>query len=276
MKTKTNLLLEKRWSNRLVALGKMHTRTRHAQREFRNDNRVSYLIANFDLDKFEPPTLSERGNHYYIIDGDHRVAAVSQWLGEGWETQQIECRVYVGLTEPQESEMFLSLNDKLTVSAMDKFRVSVNAGRPDEVQVQKIVEAQGLCISRDAIPGSIGSVTTLMRVFRRSDAPTLSKTLRIIRDAYGDPGFDQSVIDGLGHLCQRYNGAIEEKHAVELLSNARGGVNGLLGRAEVLRKQTGNSRSQCIAAAAVDIIKTGKGGRKIPSWWKSAETGEVS
>lgn len=271
MKTKTNLLLEKRWVNKLVALGKMHTRTRHAQREIRNENRVGHLVHHFDLDKFEPPTLSERKGTYYIIDGDHRVAAVSQWLGEGWESQQIECRVYSGLTEAEEAELFLSLNDKLTVSAMDKFRVSVNAGREDEMRVQALVEKQGLCISRERIPNSIGSVTTLMRVYRRSNGDILSKALRIIRDAYGDPGFEQTVIDGLAHVCQRYNGTIEEKQAIDTLASAKGGVNGLLGRAEVLRKQTGNSKSQCVAAAAVDIIKTAKGGRHIPSWWKSGD-----
>lgn len=271
MKIKTNLLMEKGWTNQLVPLGKMHSKTRHAQREHINENRVNHLLAIFDLDKFEPPTLSERSGNYYIVDGDHRVEAVKRWLGEGWEAQQIECRVYKNLSEPEEAELFLSLNDKLTVSSMDKFRVSVNAGRPDEVQVKCIVEAQGLCISRERSTNSIGSVTTLMRVYKRSDSATLCKTLRIIRDAYGGPGFETVVIDGIGHLCQRYNGAIEEKRAVELLADTKGGVNGLLGRAEVLRKQTGNSKAQCVAAAAVDIIRAGKGGGKIQSWWKSGE-----
>ena len=27
--------------------------------------------------------------------------------------------------------------------------------------------------------------------------------------------------------------------------------------------------NQCVAAAAVDVINRGKGGKKLPSWWKT-------
>jgi hypothetical protein len=49
-------------------------------------------------------------------------------------------------------------------------------------------------------------------------------------------------------------------------------VHGLLGKARVLHKQTGNSHAQCVAAAAVEIINTatrGTGARRLPSWWKA-------
>ena len=37
-----------------------------------------------------------------------------------------------------------------------------------------------------------------------------------------------------------------------------------------VRRQTGNQRGQCVAAAAVDIINAGRGGVKLPSWWSVA------
>jgi hypothetical protein len=48
-----------------------------------------------------------------------------------------------------------------------------------------------------------------------------------------------------------------------------GGVNGLLGRAEQIRRQTGNPKNHCVAAAAVEAINRGRGGKKLPSWWAS-------
>ena len=131
-----------------------------------------------------------------------------------------------------------------------------------------LVEQVGLVISRDKLPGAISAVGTLRRVYTRSDGKTLGRALRIIRDAYGDPGLEASVIDGIGLLCERYNGDLNDDEAIAKLQHANGGVNGLLGRAEKIRQQTGDYKSHAVAAAAVEIINSGKGGKKLPSWWK--------
>jgi len=251
-----------------VALGQMVTSNK-TQRELK-PARVNELLANFDLDVFGQPVLNWRSGKFFIIDGQHRVEALKLWLGAGWEIQKIESRVYQGLSEAEEAEMFDRLNNVLIVSSFDKFRIRVTAGREAESAIDKIVKSEKLLISRDKIPGAIGAVGTLVRVFTRADGDVLARTLRIIRDAYGDAGFEAKVIDGIGHLCQRYNGALEESVVIEKLGETRGGVKGLLGKAAVLHKQTGNAQGQCVAAAAVDIINANRGGKKLPSWWKTA------
>lgn len=239
-----------------------------AQRE-QNPSRIDWLLANFDLEQFGTPTVSERDGHFYIIDGQHRIAALILWLGDGWDEQKVQCWTYTGLTEAEEADKFDRLNDVLAVNAFSKFKVRVTAGRTIESDIQRIVQTQGLVISKAKTPGAIGAVGTLRKVYVRSDAETLGKSLRIIRDAFGDAGFEARVIDGIGHLCQRYNGVLDEASAIEHLSNIHGGVKGLLGKAEVLHKQTGNAKAHCVAAAAVDQINSGRGGKKLPSWWKS-------
>lgn len=239
-----------------------------AQREIK-PARVDKLTAEFDPEQFGAPTVNLRGEWYYIGDGQHRIEAYKRWLGDGaWEDQQIQCWTYEGLTEEEEADLFLKLNDTLAVAALAKFRVAVQAGRPDQSDVDRIVRAQGLKVSRENSDGAIGAVGTLMRLYHRAGGETLGRTLRIVRDAYGDPGLEAAVIDGIGMLCQRYNGDLEDARAVARLSSVTGGVHGLLNRAETLRKQTGNPRGHCIAAAAVDIINGARGGKKLPSWWK--------
>lgn len=237
-----------------------------AQRSI-NPARVEHLALNFDLEQLGTPTVNERDGGFYLIDGQHRVEALREI---GWGDQQIQCWTYVDLTDEQMADKFDRLNDVLTVHAFDKFRVRVTAGREDETEIDRIVRSQGLVVSRDKIPGAIGAVGTLRRVYNRADGPTLGRALRIIRDAYGDTGMEAPVIDGISHLCQRYNGDLNDDQAVLKLGNAHGGVNGLLNKAEVLRRQTGNFKAHCVAAAAVEIINTGKGGKKLPSWFKAA------
>lgn len=238
-----------------------------AQRQI-NQARVDHLAVEFDPEQIGTPTVNERDGHFYIIDGQHRIEAMKQM---GWGDQQVQCWCYTGLTEEDEAERFLKLNDTLAVLALPKFRAAVTAGRERECDIDRILRAQGLVISADKIPGAIGAVGTVTRLYDRAGGQVLARTGRIIRDAYGDPGLEAAVIDGIGYLCQRYNGDLDDATAVVKLSTANGGVNGLLNRAQELRLTTGNAKGQCVAAAAVEIINRGRGGGKLRSWWKDAE-----
>jgi hypothetical protein len=236
-----------------------------AQRDL-NHARVSALAAAFDLEQMGAPTVSHRGGWFYLIDGQHRIAALKQWLGD-WEGQQVQCWCYEGLSEAAEAEVFLTLNDTLPVRAFAKFKVSVQAGREAEADVDRIVRALGLRIARGT--GGISAVATLRRVYARGGPAVLSRALRIIRDAYGEAGLDGPVIDGIALLCQRYDGDLSEHRAIERLSSAHGGVSGLISRAGQLRQSTGSATPQCVAAAAIEVINRGAGGRKLPGWWRN-------
>ncbi len=238
-----------------------------AQRDL-NQARVDRLAADFDLEQIGTPTVNDRDGSFFILDGQHRIEALRQI---GYGDQQVQCWTYVDLDDQEMAEKFDRLNDVLAVHGFDRFRIRVNAGRPVETDIDRIVRANGLVVSRDSLAGAVSAVGTLGRVYSRGGAKVLGRSLRIVRDAFGDPGLEAPVIDGIGLLCQRYNGELDDAVAVEKLAKVNGGANGLLGKAEVLRRQTGNAKGHCVAAAAVDIINAGKGGKKLPSWWKEAK-----
>ena len=250
-----------------VRLGRMKVApVGHGQRE-QKARRVNHLLADFDLDQFGVPVLSERQGDFYIIDGQHRIAALKRYLGDGWEDQQIQCEVYTDLTEREESDKFLRRNDTLNVSSMDKFSNAVTANYPDEVDVNSLVLAEGLCVTHEKVEGGVGAVATLLRVYRRAGPDTLAQTLHIIHLAYGDPGLEGLVIDGIGRLVHRYNGALGIVDVIERLGRARGGVGALLTRCEKLHAQFGSTKAECVAAAAVEVINARRGSKKIPNWF---------
>jgi hypothetical protein len=237
-----------------------------AQREI-NQARVDHLAASFDLEQIGTPVVNWRDGSWWIIDGQHRIEALRAC---GFTDEKVQCWAYEGLTSEQEAEVFLKQNDTLTVNALARFRSGVHAGRVVESDIDRVVRSLGLVVSADKIPGAIGAVGTLTRVYTRSGPAVLARSLAIIRDAYGDPGLEAAVIDGIGHMCARYNGDLDIPVAVEKLSKAHGGVNGLLNKTEQLRRLTGNPKGHCVAAAAVEIVNAGRGGKKLPSWWKDA------
>jgi hypothetical protein len=172
-------------------------------------------------------------------------------------------------TSAHSLEKFLVLNNYLRINAFDLFTKAVAAGRPDETEVDRIVRDHGLTVTRARTPGSVGCVGTLMKVYRRAGSATLDRALTIADKSYGDAGLEAHVLDGLALLCQRYNGQLNESLLIERLGAARGGVDGLLGRARAAHKQHLGPMPHCVAAAAVEIINAGKGGKKLPVWWKS-------
>lgn len=236
-----------------------------AQREIK-PSRVDYLVAHFDHEQLGTPVVNERGGKFYVIDGQHRMAAAREVYGDD---HQVQCWTYAGLTEAEEAEKFLQINDVLTVSAMDKYQIGVEAGRDVESDIDRIVRACGMVVTKQQVEGGIGAVGTLRRVYTRGGASVLARTLRLIDSAYGTAGLDAAVIDGIGLLCGRYNGELADELAVVKLRNMRGGVAGLLGKAAVIKDRTRQPFNQCVAAAAVEVINAGKGGKKLPGWWRS-------
>ena len=227
--------------------------------------------AGFDLELMGYPVVSERDGHFWILDGQARIAALKEWLGE-WKGQTVQCRVFIGLTVEQEAEIFLELNDFTQVAAFAKFKNAVTAGRPVETDINRIVLANHLKVSREKTrDDGVGCVSTLVKVYKRSGPEIFARSLRVVRDSYGRPGMESPVIDGLGLLCQRYNGQLEETDAVEKLASVRGGVNGLIGRAQTIRKATAAPLNESIAAAAVDVINAGKNGKKLKPWFKETK-----
>jgi hypothetical protein len=238
-----------------------------AQREL-NNARVNKIVADFDPEQIGNPTVNLREGWYYIVDGQHRIEACRRI---GWEDQSVQCQQYEGLTEREEAEMFLKLGDVLNVDSFSKFRIGVQAGREAVCDIDRIVRANGLCVSRSDLPGAIRCVGTLQRLYSRAGGVILGRTLRIIRDAFGDAGLESVVIDGVGLVCQRYGTTLVEADVIGKLTVVNGGVNGVLGRANILRLQTGCAMGHAVAASVVEFVNRGGRGHKnkLEPWFEA-------
>lgn len=247
------------------------------QREF-VPSKADRIAVDFDPEHFGTPVVNMREGSAWMIDGQHRAAALKTWLGEGWQDQFFEAEIYDNLTEAEEAETFLRRNDSMSVNAYNKFRIGVVAGREDEMTVAGIVLRENLTISRDRnADGRVMAVGTLLRVYRRAGGPVLQRTLGIIRDAYGTPGLEAAVISGMALVVHRYE-KLNDAELTHRLEGATGGVNAVLAKAERARKETGNPKHSCVAAAIVDTYNSmsseakGGDGSRLLSWWKALAT----
>lgn len=245
-----------------VPLNQIHVNAA-AQREFSEPWAV-HILKSFDIDKFQYPTVNLRDGAYYVVDGQHSLYAYKMWLG-GWEDQKVQCMVHKGLTEAQEAELFLSLNNKKAINVFDKFRVGVNAGRPEECDIDRIVRANGGVITRNkSLPGAISAVAALRAIYRDCGAEILGAVVRIIRDAYGDAGYESPVLRGIAVVLNRFP-AIDRARLQLALHDAHAGSKGLLNSAAAIRRQVGGTQVDAVAQAIVKIYNRSKGS-KLPTW----------
>ncbi len=237
----------------------------HAQGHFKPAHAAN-IAANFDLEAVGFPVVSYRDGCHYLIDGQHRVKGA---LLFGFsEDDKLQMEVYHGLTESQEAELFLERNTVKAKSAWDKYHVAITAGREEENAIDRCVRAQGLAVASTRGPMAIAAISPLRKLFRLGGGGLLSRTVRTVRDAYGERGFDSPVIEGIGLFFHRYGSAADEAVAIDRLSKAAGGLNGLLLPAAKFRQTMGEAMPICIAAQAAVLYNRGQGGKKLVPWWK--------
>lgn len=231
-----------------------------------NKSRAEKIASDFDLEALGFLVVSERNGEWYVVDGQHRRAAL---MLMGWEDQQVQCEAYEGLTEAEEAELFLRRNEKRNPTAFDKFRVEITAGRDEATDINRVVMGTGLKISTDGEVRSISSIGSLRKVYELGGPVVLGRSLRILKDAFeGDAlRFRAELINGMGLVCQRYNGTLDDEAAIARLSTVRGGAASILRKSNNYKLSTGHSNPHCAAAAIVDALNAAKGGRKLPSWW---------
>lgn len=259
---------------RPVALGLMRVPPALVtQREFRKAH-GDRLAAELDLNKIGFPIINHRDGIYWVLDGQHRLYALKQF-GFG-DKDVIDCEVYEDLSDSEMAEIFLGRDARRAISTFDKFHVACTAGRVRETSVRRTLEANGLRIGRNKEENTVSAIDAACKVYDRSGDVVLGQVMRALKNGFaGDPSaFDRSLIEGGGHVFNRYNGRTNERDLAARLAALPGGVRAFMRRVYAQRDRTGNNAAQCVAATMVDIYNKGVGPRakdRLPSWWKPTD-----
>lgn len=233
--------------------------------------------ANKLADEFNPDLmgfihLSHRDGWYYIIDGQHRVKAALMFLGDS--SQQVQCHVYEGLTNEQEAQLFLELNNTKKQSPMGKYKVALNGpahNYPDEHDVERICRSHDLRIGLGKACEEIGCITAMLAVYRKHGPGSFSFAMRVIRDSYGYDGFKRQTISALALIKDRYGDRIDEKKLVERLS--RTGIVELNRSAKSMKEATGNPADQCYAHSMIQFYNQRNAQSRVDPWWNLGVVG---
>lgn len=234
---------------------------------------VKAHIEEFDVDQLGYIVVNVRSDGgMFTIDGQHRVELMR---AVGWGDQKIHAEVFTGLSKAEEAELFNARNDRRAVRKFDRFRIAVTAGEQIETDITRIVQKRGLAISDHAGDGSIAAVDSLMKIYngaglrsQAEGAPALDRTLSALTACFGNnsAAFNARIIEGMGMVQLRYNGAIDQKALVTKLASFKGGAPGLLGIARALADMNGRPVHHSVAATIVDQYNKGRRVGQLDAW----------
>src|SRR5690606_1783402 len=174
--------------------------------------------------------------HYYCLDGQHRCAAAIIAHND----ERVPFRVLRGLTIEEEARRFEQLQqNRLAVSAFDRFVVGVTAKNPANLDIVRVLETFGLTYGMGQKDGCIAAVDALVKIYEgrvRSVAVAkkppnkaavklpksqlLSRTLQILTHAWGRDrsAFDRVLLNGVAALLYKHDTRVDTTRLCQLLA----------------------------------------------------------
>lgn len=234
---------------------------------------VKEHVPVFDVEQLGYIVVNKRATGFlYVVDGQHRVELMR---AVGWGDQRIHAECFDGLTQAQEAALFIARNDRKAVSKFSKFKVQVTAKDPTACDIDRIVKEHGLLVSDQQMDGHLCAVAALEKIYNgagiaspKEGPKALGKALDITVQAWGKQtsSVNGKVIEGLGMVFLRYNGAIKEKDMITKLRPIAGGAPGLLGKGRSQQDTSGRPLAHCIASIIVSMYNKGRTTSKLEAW----------
>lgn len=199
------------------------------QRSQLDEARVASIVAAFDPNAMGVISVSQRdtgrGERYVILDGWHRVAALTRLRGT---EAMVDCHVYEGLDIQREARLFLALNHAKPVNSVDKFRVRVVCGDPVATRITAIVSRRGWKVSRSGASWTVSAVDALQSVYAMDgdtwpveddDTRVLAVVIDIITATWGGAsvGARGEILRGIGLVVARHRATCDASKLIEAL-----------------------------------------------------------
>ena len=179
--------------------------------------------------------LTADGNTYAVIDGQQRFTAAREC-----DIKRLPCQVYVDLTEKQEAELFLKLNNSMKPSANDMFRAKLAEGDEEAKLIMMALNNTDWKLDLDLTfskkskyeygSKTISSATALVNIYRNGGILHLQSVLNIAHGWHSQHlAGSADILNGISTFLMKYKGKIDLDRLTERLAEET--PSSLLGKA---------------------------------------------
>ncbi|CAN7394144.1 ParB N-terminal domain-containing protein [Neorhizobium sp. LjRoot104] len=163
---------------------------------------IRRICEGFDWAKFLPVIVTQDGESFSIVDGQHRTTAAAT-IG----IEAVPCYV-LSCTASEAAAAFAAINGNVTpVQPIDLWFAELAAKKPSAVSLQRVLDASGVKVTRKKegfLAGETRSITVLQRALDFYGSAILTTILQcIVETSDGNPGMlFGAMINGVGRAIR--------------------------------------------------------------------------
>lgn len=238
---------------------------------------VNKIARDFDPDTLGVLTVSRRDGVDYLLDGQHRLAAIRDVLG--WADQNVPCLVYDGLTDEQEAKLFNAQapGKRRQLSPLHAMYVAYQAGDQSVRAIVGTVERAGLAVGwgNESRANTVVAARALAELHGTYGIYRLQRVLELLRDSLGpaSQAYSGDMLKGAMAFHVRYDGLY---HRGELVARLRAaGIVGVQREAANMLAAIAARRDAAIGRAIQKIYNRGRRSRMLGAWQDRYLPGDV-
>ena len=182
-----------------------------------NPLRIKRIVRYFDKEQLQPIDVSLRDNKYYIVDGQHRVAALKML-----SIKEVLAKVHFYLTYEKEAKLYYELNNpqsRRTPTTGHRWNALLEAKTPKHLDIKGIVASNGfeLGLTQNKIPNKIIALAKLDLIYDRIGAEGLDRVLRLIKGSWDNilEAVDHHMLMGVFLFVKYYKDSFTDKDFVK-------------------------------------------------------------
>lgn len=184
---------------------------------------VENIVKNFNSNLFMPIVVSERDGIYYVIDGQHRLFAARKLFGEDY---LMECKVIHGLSQMEESNLFVELNSSSKpLHYADKAKGLYYANDESITTLYSICANHGVELGieddkRATADGRITAIKALTDTYNKIGVKLTERLIRLLNDTWDGKAeaFRQEMIKAVGVILSLYSKELDDNKFIKKLS----------------------------------------------------------
>ena len=226
---------------------------------------VDALIRKWNLCALEPIVVSFRDGHFYVVDGQHRIAAMKKM--NGGKDVMVNCIIHTGMIYEDEAALCHDLDQaKKAMTLGQSTHVDMESGKGVEaLEIRRLVEEAGFMWALEKRSDKeyvISATRAVINSYRLLGGSAFSRMLALInRVWHGDPvSLSAAMLSGMALFIKTYEVEMNDHTFVKRLSVVAPDEIILRGKIDF----STNSVALRHARVIWDKYNSGRGGRKLP------------
>ena len=226
-----------------------------------DERKVNALVSKWDNLLMEPVVVSYRDGKYYLIDGQHRVAALRRIYKDA--DTIVPCIVHTGLTYADEAELFYRLDEgREKLSSAERIHALLQSGANAELNdIDKRINEQGFHWATDKSAygdDKIKATRAVIEAYRMLGPEGFSRMLKLLRETWhgASDSLCAVMLSGMALLLKTYRAELNDKTFASRMSG--------LDPAALVRKAKGDfsTNRNALRGARVLMVQYNKCVRK--------------